>query len=47
MIELRPFASLCGENQGWLDAKHPFSIAGCHDPARMNWGCVTSVMLAA
>jgi redox-sensitive bicupin YhaK (pirin superfamily) len=38
MIELRPFASLGGENHGWLDAKHHFSFAGYHDPARMNWG---------
>lgn len=38
MIELRPFASLGGENHGWLDAKHHFSFAGYHDQARMNWG---------
>lgn len=38
MIELRPFANLGGENHGWLDAKHHFSFAGYHDPARMNWG---------
>ena len=38
MIELRPFADLGGENHGWLDAKHHFSFAGYHDPARMNWG---------
>jgi redox-sensitive bicupin YhaK (pirin superfamily) len=38
MIELRPFASLGGENQGWLDAKHHFSFAGYFDEARMNWG---------
>lgn len=38
MIELRPFAKLGGENHGWLDAKHHFSFAGYHDPARMNWG---------
>ncbi|MEN9683840.1 MAG: hypothetical protein RLZZ427_1591 [Pseudomonadota bacterium] len=38
MIELRPFASLGGENHGWLDAKHHFSFANYHDPARMNWG---------
>ncbi len=40
MIELRPFASLGGENHGWLDAKHHFSFAGYHDPARMSWGNV-------
>jgi len=38
MIELRPYASLGGENHGWLDAKHHFSFAGYHDPARMHWG---------
>lgn len=38
MIELRPFASLGGENHGWLDAKHHFSFAGYNDPRRMNWG---------
>lgn len=38
MIELRPFASLGGENHGWLDAKHHFSFAGYHDDARMHWG---------
>ncbi|MFM9937630.1 MAG: pirin family protein [Novosphingobium sp.] len=38
MIELRSFSSLGGENHGWLDAKHHFSFAGYHDPARMNWG---------
>jgi redox-sensitive bicupin YhaK (pirin superfamily) len=38
MIELRPFASLGGENHGWLDARHHFSFAGYHDPARMHWG---------
>jgi quercetin 2,3-dioxygenase len=38
MIELRPFASLGGENHGWLDAKHHFSFAAYHDPERMHWG---------
>jgi redox-sensitive bicupin YhaK (pirin superfamily) len=38
MIELRPFKSLGGENHGWLDAKHHFSFANYHDPARVNWG---------
>ncbi|MBB6124529.1 pirin family protein [Sphingobium subterraneum] len=38
MIELRPFASLGGENHGWLNAKHHFSFANYRDPARMNWG---------
>ncbi|RJG50728.1 pirin family protein [Sphingobium terrigena] len=38
MIELRPYDSLGGANHGWLDAKHHFSFAGYHDPARMHWG---------
>ena len=40
MIEIRPFSSLGGENHGWLDAKHHFSFANYHDPARMNWGAL-------
>ena len=38
MIELRPFDSLGGEDHGWLDAKHHFSFANYHDPARVHWG---------
>ena len=38
MIELRPFASLGGENHGWLNAKHHFSFANYYDPARTSWG---------
>ena len=38
MIELRPFDSLGAANHGWLDARHHFSFAGYHDPARTNWG---------
>ncbi len=38
MIELRPFASLGGANHGWLDARHHFSFADYHDPARPSWG---------
>jgi redox-sensitive bicupin YhaK (pirin superfamily) len=38
MIERRPLASLGGANHGWLEAKHHFSFAGYHDPARMGWG---------
>ncbi|KQP22674.1 pirin family protein [Pseudorhodoferax sp. Leaf267] len=38
MIERRPFQSLGGANHGWLDAKHHFSFADYHDPARMSWG---------
>ena len=38
MIDRRPFDSLGGADHGWLDAKHHFSFAGYHDPARMGWG---------
>ena len=40
MIDRRPFARLGGENHGWLDAKHHFSFANYHDPARMGWGAL-------
>ena len=40
MIEHRPFASLGGANHGWLDARHHFSFASYHDPARMGWGAL-------
>jgi redox-sensitive bicupin YhaK (pirin superfamily) len=40
MIDRRPFASLGGANHGWLDAKHHFSFADYHDPARMGWGAI-------
>ena len=40
MIERRPFNSLGGANHGWLDAKHHFSFASYHDPARMGWGAL-------
>ena len=38
MIEIRPFASLGAADHGWLDARHHFSFADYHDPARTNWG---------
>ena len=38
MIDVRPFGTLGGANHGWLNAKHHFSFASYHDPARMNWG---------
>jgi redox-sensitive bicupin YhaK (pirin superfamily) len=38
MIDIRPFASLGHANHGWLDARHHFSFASYHDPARMAWG---------
>ena len=40
MIDRRPFSELGGANHGWLDAKHHFSFAGYHDPARMGWGAI-------
>ena len=38
MIDIRPFATLGHADHGWLDARHHFSFAGYHDPARMGWG---------
>jgi hypothetical protein len=38
MIDIRPFARLGGADHGWLKARHHFSVAGYHDPARMGWG---------
>jgi redox-sensitive bicupin YhaK (pirin superfamily) len=38
MIEVRPFAGLGAADHGWLDARHHFSFADYHDPARTNWG---------
>ena len=40
MIERRPFETLGGANHGWLDAKHHFSFANYHDPARVHWGAL-------
>ncbi len=40
MIELRPFDSLGGADHGWLKARHHFSFANYHDPARMSWGAL-------
>ena len=40
MINIRPFASLGHADHGWLDARHHFSFASYHDPARMGWGSI-------
>ncbi|MEC5385877.1 pirin family protein [Uliginosibacterium sp. H3] len=40
MIERRPFAELGGADHGWLNAKHHFSFAEYHDPARMSHGAL-------
>ena len=40
MIEVRPFASLGHADHGWLNARHHFSFAGYHDPARVHWGAL-------
>jgi redox-sensitive bicupin YhaK (pirin superfamily) len=40
MIERRPFDSLGGADHGWLNAKHHFSFADYHDPARVHWGAL-------
>ena len=38
MIDIRSFGSLGHADHGWLDARHHFSFANYHDPARMAWG---------
>jgi len=38
MIEKRPFSSLGHADHGWLNARHHFSFANYHDPARDGWG---------
>ena len=40
IIELRRFDTLGAANHGWLDARHHFSFAGYHDPARVQWGAI-------
>lgn len=38
MIQHRPFKDLGHADHGWLNARHHFSFANWHDPARMGWG---------
>jgi quercetin 2,3-dioxygenase len=40
MIDIRPFESLGHADHGWLNARHHFSFASYHDPARMGWGSI-------
>ena len=40
MIERRPFETLGHADHGWLNARHHFSFADYHDPARMGWGAI-------
>ena len=40
MIEIRKFDSLGHADHGWLNARHHFSFASYHDPARMGWGTI-------
>ncbi|HTG37918.1 pirin family protein [Sphingomonas sp.] len=40
MIDKRPFETLGHADHGWLNARHHFSFANYHDPARMGWGSI-------
>jgi hypothetical protein len=40
MIDIRPFATLGHADHGWLNARHHFSFASYHEPARMGWGAI-------
>ncbi len=40
MIDVRKFSSLGHADHGWLNARHHFSFADYHDPARMGWGAI-------
>ena len=39
-IDRRAYRTLGHADHGWLDARHHFSFAGYHDPARMGWGAI-------
>ena len=39
-IDVRRFDTLGAADHGWLDARHHFSFASYHDPARMGWGSI-------
>ena len=40
MIDVRKFDTLGHADHGWLDARHHFSFADYHEPARMGWGAI-------
>jgi redox-sensitive bicupin YhaK (pirin superfamily) len=40
MIDIRKFETLGQADHGWLNARHHFSFADYHDPARMGWGSI-------
>jgi quercetin 2,3-dioxygenase len=40
MIDIRPFRTLGHADHGWLNARHHFSFADYHEPARMGWGAI-------
>jgi quercetin 2,3-dioxygenase len=40
MIDIRPFRTLGHADHGWLNARHHFSFANYHEPARMGWGAI-------
>jgi quercetin 2,3-dioxygenase len=38
--DIRRYDTLGHANHGWLNARHHFSFADYHDPARMGWGAI-------
>jgi redox-sensitive bicupin YhaK (pirin superfamily) len=40
MIDIRKFETLGHADHGWLNARHHFSFADYHEPARMGWGAI-------